>query len=105
MTTWHVTGAARQWENWIAEQAAGIVRREMAPIETWESEGGSQRATSLLPYPFTRCPRCGTAARALDLVMSGLRPPLRLCCMSCHQRDYPEDGQRLRARLAEPLSV
>jgi hypothetical protein len=35
-------GAARQWEDWIAEQAAGIVRRERAPIEAWENEGGGQ---------------------------------------------------------------
>ena len=98
-------GAARQWESWIAEQAAGILRREMAAVETWENEGGSQRATGQLPYPFTRCPVCSAAVGAIDLVLSGLRPPLRLCCMRCHQQAYPGDGRRPRANLSAPLPV
>lgn len=101
-----MTGAARQWEDWIAEQAAGIVRREMAPFETWESEGGSQPAPGAPPYPFTRCRWCGSAIHILHLVVSGLRPSeRRLCCMRCHQRDYPEDGQRPRVSLATALPI
>jgi len=99
-----VTGAAQQWEDWIAEQAAGIVRREMAPVETWEDEGGSQQAASSLPYPFTRCRWCSTASRALDLVVSGLAPDTRrVCCMRCHQQAYPEDGRRSRDNLSSRL--
>lgn len=99
-----MTGPARQWEDWIAEQAAGIVRREMAPVETWESEGGSQRAEASPPYPFTRCRSCSSAIHIRDLIVSGLRTSeRRLCCMACHQRNYPEDGRRPRVNLSAPL--
>jgi len=93
-----VTGAARQWEDWIAEQTAALLRRETAPLEAWQNEGGSQPQRQLswrTIYPLSDCRWCGSAVHCMDLVWSGLRREgARLCCMRCHQRAYPEDRPR-----------